>query len=160
MITNEGGCISAHSRQFPDPEWPTGHRCSPDADQRLAPKMTQLLLTAAPGSGKTTAIRRVAERLAGERLGGFYTGEMRDRGERRVEATRGLRAPDAHARQSRRHARENPGMGGRTAALRRFSHAVGFDDSPFERALLVIPFCKAVANCSGATRVYFGRFRR
>ena len=42
-----------------------------------------LLLTGIPGIGKTTVIRRVAERLAGRRLGGFYTEEMRVAGERR-----------------------------------------------------------------------------
>ena len=42
-----------------------------------------LLLTGAPGSGKTTALRRVAERLGGKRIAGFYTEEMRTRGERR-----------------------------------------------------------------------------
>lgn len=41
-----------------------------------------LLLTAVPGSGKTTVIRRVAEGL-GSKPGGFYTEEMRTRGERR-----------------------------------------------------------------------------
>ncbi len=42
-----------------------------------------LLLTGPPGIGKTTVIRRVAEGLAGRRLGGFYTEEIRDHGERR-----------------------------------------------------------------------------
>lgn len=42
-----------------------------------------LLLTGIPGIGKTTVIRRVAERLAGRPLGGFYTEEMRVAGERR-----------------------------------------------------------------------------
>jgi nucleoside-triphosphatase len=42
-----------------------------------------LLLTAVPGAGKTTVIRRVAEHLAGQSLAGFYTEEMRVRGERR-----------------------------------------------------------------------------
>jgi nucleoside-triphosphatase len=42
-----------------------------------------LLLTGAPGSGKTTAIRRAAERLRGQALGGFYTEELRTGGERR-----------------------------------------------------------------------------
>jgi nucleoside-triphosphatase len=42
-----------------------------------------LLLTGVPGVGKTTAIRRVAERLAARRLGGFYTEEMRVGGARR-----------------------------------------------------------------------------
>jgi nucleoside-triphosphatase len=42
-----------------------------------------LLLTGAPGIGKTTVIGRVAERLKGKKLGGFYTEEIRDGGERR-----------------------------------------------------------------------------
>jgi nucleoside-triphosphatase len=42
-----------------------------------------LLLTAVPGAGKTTVIRRVADELDSETLGGFYTEEMRVRGERR-----------------------------------------------------------------------------
>jgi len=42
--------------------------------------MSVLLLTGPPGSGKTTALRRAAERLRGRRLGGFYTEEMRRRG--------------------------------------------------------------------------------
>lgn len=36
-----------------------------------------------PGAGKTTVIRRVAAELGGETLGGFYTEEIRVRGERR-----------------------------------------------------------------------------
>lgn len=43
---------------------------------------TNLLLTGVPGVGKTTVIRRVAERLAGVRLGGFYTAEVRVAGAR------------------------------------------------------------------------------
>jgi nucleoside-triphosphatase len=42
-----------------------------------------LLLTGAPGIGKTTVIGRVAERLKGRKLGGFYTEEIREGGERR-----------------------------------------------------------------------------
>lgn len=42
-----------------------------------------LLITGNPGSGKTTVIRRVAAALSNRRLGGFYTEEIRVRGERR-----------------------------------------------------------------------------
>jgi nucleoside-triphosphatase len=41
-----------------------------------------LLLTGAPGIGKTTIIKNVAERFKGKRLGGFYTEEIREHGER------------------------------------------------------------------------------
>lgn len=41
-----------------------------------------LLLTGTPGVGKTSVVRRVAERLHGLRLGGFYTEELRAAGER------------------------------------------------------------------------------
>ena len=42
-----------------------------------------LLLMGVPGIGKTTVIRRVAARLKGRRLGGFYTEEIRENGVRR-----------------------------------------------------------------------------
>jgi nucleoside-triphosphatase len=42
-----------------------------------------LLVTGRPGVGKTTVIRSVAASLAGERLGGFYTEEVRSGGTRR-----------------------------------------------------------------------------
>lgn len=42
-----------------------------------------LLLTGNPGVGKTTLIRRIAERLRGRRLAGFYTEEIREHGIRR-----------------------------------------------------------------------------
>jgi nucleoside-triphosphatase len=41
-----------------------------------------LLLTGTPGIGKTTLIRRVASQLSGYRLGGFYTEEIREAGQR------------------------------------------------------------------------------
>ncbi len=41
-----------------------------------------LLLTGMPGIGKTTIIRRVAERLKDRRIGGFLTAEIREAGER------------------------------------------------------------------------------
>ena len=45
--------------------------------------MHVLLLIGRPGVGKTTVIRKVAEALPCERLGGFYTEEVRERGRRR-----------------------------------------------------------------------------
>lgn len=41
-----------------------------------------LLITGMPGVGKTTVLRRVAERLRGVRVGGFYTEELREAGTR------------------------------------------------------------------------------
>jgi hypothetical protein len=41
-----------------------------------------LLLTGLPNCGKTTAIRRLIERLADLRLAGFYTQELREGGQR------------------------------------------------------------------------------
>lgn len=41
-----------------------------------------LLLTGTPGCGKTTVVRRLAERLRDLRLNGFYTEELRERGQR------------------------------------------------------------------------------
>lgn len=41
-----------------------------------------LLVTGRPGSGKTTLVRRLAERLDGWRLGGFTTEEVREDGRR------------------------------------------------------------------------------
>jgi len=46
--------------------------------------MSVLLLTGPPGSGKTTALRRAAERLRDQRLGGFFTEEIRRRGGERL----------------------------------------------------------------------------
>ena len=42
----------------------------------------KLLLIGPPGCGKTTVLRRVVERLSGLRLAGFYTREIRQRGQR------------------------------------------------------------------------------
>ena len=46
-------------------------------------KTTNLLITGRPGVGKTTVIRKVAERFAERRVAGFVTEEVRDRSGRR-----------------------------------------------------------------------------
>jgi nucleoside-triphosphatase len=59
-----------------------------------------LLLTGAPGSGKTTLIRRVAEALRGRPVRGFTTEEIRERGERlgfRIGTLDGREGVLAHA---------------------------------------------------------------
>ncbi|MEE9132968.1 MAG: nucleoside-triphosphatase [Gemmatimonadota bacterium] len=47
------------------------------------PQPHVLLVTGAPGIGKTTVIRRVAAQLEGWRLNGFFTEEIREEGARR-----------------------------------------------------------------------------
>ncbi len=41
-----------------------------------------LLVTGIPGVGKTTVVQRVAKGLKGNEIGGFYTDEIREKGER------------------------------------------------------------------------------
>ncbi len=55
------------------------NRGDPDGGE---PEPHVLLLTGAPGIGKTTVIRRVAAQLGAKRLRGFFTEELRERGER------------------------------------------------------------------------------
>jgi len=45
--------------------------------------MSVLLLTGRPGAGKTTALRHAVDLLHGRRVAGFYTEEIRERGQRR-----------------------------------------------------------------------------
>jgi nucleoside-triphosphatase len=65
-----------------------------------------LLITGVPGIGKTTVIRRVADALAGKRIGGFYTEEIRKGGERqgfRVVSFDGEERVIAHLDFAKRH---------------------------------------------------------
>jgi nucleoside-triphosphatase len=64
------------------------------------------LLTGPPGCGKTTVIRRLIERLGDLRLAGFYTQELRERGQRvgfEALSLSGRRALLAHVRSRFRH---------------------------------------------------------
>jgi len=54
-----------------------------------------LLLTGAPGTGKTTVIRRLAQRLSEYRLAGFYTAELREGGQRQGFRLVGLNGEQA-----------------------------------------------------------------
>ena len=61
--------------------------------------MKNILLTGAPGIGKTTVIMQLAEQLADKRVGGFYTEEIRDKGQRqgfRIATFSGSSAVLAH----------------------------------------------------------------
>jgi nucleoside-triphosphatase len=63
--------------------------------------ITNLLLTGAPGCGKTTVIKRVAELLGELRLAGFLTLELREHGQRvgfEAVGLNGRRAILAHVR--------------------------------------------------------------
>jgi nucleoside-triphosphatase len=65
-----------------------------------------VLLTGPPGCGKTTALRRLIERLADLRLAGFYTQEVRERGQRvgfEAVSLSGRRALLAHVRSRSPH---------------------------------------------------------
>jgi nucleoside-triphosphatase len=66
-----------------------------------------VLLTGPPGCGKTTAVRRLVERLPDLRLAGFYTRELREGGQRVGFEAVGLstdrRGLLAHVRSRSRH---------------------------------------------------------
>jgi nucleoside-triphosphatase len=62
-----------------------------------------ILLTGAPGCGKTTVIIGLADRLRGRRLAGFFTRELRERGQRMgfgVETFAGRRGVLSHVKLS------------------------------------------------------------
>jgi len=64
-------------------------------------RLKNLLLTGAPGCGKTTVLERVAEHLADLRLAGFLTVELREHGQRvgfEAVGLGGRRAVLAHVR--------------------------------------------------------------
>jgi nucleoside-triphosphatase len=72
----------------------------PSEPERLT-RFKNLLLTGAPGCGKTTALERVAEHLGDLRLAGFLTLELREHGQRvgfEAVGLGGRRAILAHVR--------------------------------------------------------------
>jgi nucleoside-triphosphatase len=72
----------------------------------LEQSIKHLLLTSPPGCGKTTVIRRLAERQSDLRLAGFYTQEICEKGQRVGFEAVSLSAPRAilaHVRSRSRH---------------------------------------------------------
>ena len=63
------------------------------------PKPKNILLQGQPGSGKTTLIKNIIQRLGSLKLGGFYTEEIRDTGQRtgfRIQTIDGSKGILAH----------------------------------------------------------------
>ncbi len=70
------------------------------------PTPKNVLLTGPPGCGKTTVVRRVIEALAGLRVAGFYTQEVREGGQRvgfEIVGVAGQRCLFAHVDWRSRH---------------------------------------------------------
>lgn len=89
-----------------------------------------LLLTGVPGIGKTTVLRRVAERLAPSPLGGFYTAELRV-----VGARQGFRLTTFTGEE---HVIAHVGFPGRVR-VSRYGVDVAAIDAAVERALALEP---------------------
>jgi nucleoside-triphosphatase len=49
----------------------------------VAPKSVKILLIGLPGCGKTTAVMQIVENLGSEKVAGFYTQEIREKGVRK-----------------------------------------------------------------------------
>jgi len=80
-----------------------------------------LLLTGTPGIGKTTVIRRAADRLKDKGLRGFYTEEIREKGERRgfrLVSFEGTTQTIAHVDFPKRHRVASTALTSRRSTLR------------------------------------------
>lgn len=96
-----------------------------------------LLLTGAPGVGKTTVVRRVASALSARRIGGFYTEELREQGERvgfRLVGFDGLSGVIAHVGLSGPHRVAKYGVD--VAAIERLAESTLRPDSRRELYLV------------------------
>lgn len=79
---------------------------TPNTSHNVVGRHHVLLLTGIPGIGKTTLIRRVAALLGARSLRGFYTEEIRERGERqgfRLVSFAGMERVIAHVSFPKRH---------------------------------------------------------
>ncbi len=92
-----------------------------------------LLVTGSPGTGKTTIVARLIERLTGLRIAGFYTEEIRKHGVRNgfeIVDVRGMRVLLSHI-----DIRGNQRVG-----------KYGVDVAAFERYLETVPFFSAATD--------------
>lgn len=108
MITRHSTALRRVSAaRYTAGEGPAHSLCSGYCQQDKVPtSYHHLFLTGLPGVGKTTLIRRVVEALAGTRLGGFYTEEIRAAGLRqgfRLITFKGEESVIAHVDFSQRY---------------------------------------------------------